>query len=635
MGLQTDGVKLVAEGANQFVSDLNKATGSWDKAALSFGKGLASGAGEALGLNTAIGALSGGMTTLGMAAGSAAVNIGKKLAGAIGDVAEAIIGLAVAEAKEQGLGVQFESLAGTYAGGADAMLEALQKASGGLVSADDLMIRFNETATLLGTQFAQRLPEAMTYLRKVSFATGQSMSDSINAISSAVGFLSPRMLRQMNIQLTMEEVTAAATKQFHKQAEALTEEEQQAAMYELILQKLAETTANLPDPTGSASEALQIMDSTLADISDQFGNFFVPALGEAANAINTLLGYILSAISEGGDLYPVLVDIGAVLEMWASGFGLAIDWIVNFLDTLDIVVRIGLTSTVENMCTCGVEMVAALAEGISQAASTVLVQAMDAIGSILTFWLGPGSPPRVAPDLDKWGIAAFTAFLHGMTEADFDVLKSVQGPLQKILEGPEFADLSKSLAKSLAGDDRGAVLDALRKSSSVFGSEIATLAERQFALADATDAVAVAEKAVLDSENALKAARKASTKSQKDVSAEVAKYNELLRQGASRDVLDAQLQRINASEAERAAAMDNAEAAEDAVDAAKERLDLTKAQQEDAKSALDLQQQIVDQMTTAQTELTPQTEAEREEKAKKEKAGFIPGAGGPAGVPVL
>ena len=687
---QTDGVKLVAEGASKFIDDLNKAGYAYDemskrfrnvatgrfagadelatlaksgkafadeaaaalermkskKDALSknvqadtpkfaqFFTGFASGAGEAAGLNTAIGALTGGWGALGLAAGSAAIEIGKKAVGAMQDAAKAVVELAAQTAPIQGLQAQFANMSQTFEGGSAAMLAALQKGSAGMISNRDLMRSFNDAAALVNVQFAQRLPEALELVGKAAFATGSDFSFLMQSLVTGVGRVSPMIIDNLKIQVGVEEATQRAAEMFHKEADALTKVEQQTAITDLALEKLRQKFGDLPSPAETAAGQMQVLNASMQNIEDTAGQFLLPAFNSVLKAINQLLFYVQGLISEGGALYPVLVNIGAVMSLWADGFAKAVDWVVQFADNLDNKLVGGLGSTIDKMYDFGVNIVTNLATGIINATGTALVTAMNAISSMLTWWLAPGSPPKVAPDLDKWGIAAFTEYLHGMTEADFAVLKGVQGPLQKVLEGPEFADLSKSLAKSLAGDDRGAVLDALRSSSKVFGDEIATLAERQFALADATDAVAVAEKAVLDSENALKAAREASTNSQKKVSAEVAKYNELLRKGASRDVLDAQLARINAAEQERTAAMDNAEAAEDAVDAAKERLDATKEQQEDAKAALDLQQQIVDQMTTAETELTPQTEAERA-AAKAKGGGVVPRVPGlPAGVPV-
>lgn len=62
--------------------------------------------------------------------------------------------------------------------------------------------------------------------------------------------------------------------------------------------------------------------------------------------------------------------------------------------------------------TWGFNIGASLAEGVVQAA-TYIVQALSYIGNIIASWLRPGSPPRLLPELDKWGKGAAEVYVGG------------------------------------------------------------------------------------------------------------------------------------------------------------------------------------------------------------------------------
>jgi len=146
-----------------------------------------------------------------------AAGIGKKLAlgiaGAVAAGGSAIAGgvaaafkLAVGAAPVADLQMAFEGFTQNVAGGADAMLAAMQDATGGMVPFRDLMRSFNTANQLVGEDFAQRLPEAMQYLGKVSAATGQDMSYLLDSLVTGVGRQSKMILDILGI--TVDAVAA-------------------------------------------------------------------------------------------------------------------------------------------------------------------------------------------------------------------------------------------------------------------------------------------------------------------------------------------------------------------------------------------------------------------------------------------
>jgi len=583
--------------------------------------GFRSGASSAAGLKNALASLTGSMGALGTGAVVAGVVAGAAVAGVavgVGILAKKLADLAKQTAPLEGLQAQFANLTATIEGGTSGMLAALRAGSSGMIANRDLMQQFNNAASLVNVQFAERLPEALNLLGKVSAATGTDMAYLMDSLVNGVGKVSNVILDNLKIQVSSAEATAKAEEMFNKEADSLTKLEQQTAMADIALTKLEEKYGALPDVSQTASAQAAILNASFQNISDTLGQFVLPAWTSFLQGVNAIVGAFSSAISEGGAFYPILVNLGAALSIAADGFKALAERGAEWINNLSIDWTQDMGGIAESAIQWGADIVTNFAVGILDAANTVLTWAMEQIGNILLFWMGPGSPPRMAPNLDKWGMAAFESYLHGMTEADFGILESVQGPLKKVLEGPQFANVSKALAGALEGGDRAGALDILAKSSAQFGNDIAELARREFALADATQAVT-------DAENALLAAQNRAAAANKKVATSTREYNRLLREGASQDILDAQLARINASEKEAVAARKAITTSETGLEDAKSRVDVLKEQ-------VDWQKRFIQQLFGINEALTEEEKREKAaEKATKGKGTPLPEAVAPTG----
>lgn len=85
-----------------------------------------------------------------------------------------------------------------------------------------------------------------------------------------------------------------------------------------------------------------------------------------------------------------------------------------------------------NALTWGSNIVTQLAQGMLDGAVAVL-DALISIGNMITSWLMPGSPPKLLPDLDKWGTEAANVWLQGWTKANFSIFTSLAGPLESLI----------------------------------------------------------------------------------------------------------------------------------------------------------------------------------------------------------
>lgn len=138
------------------------------------------------------------------------------------------------------------------------------------------------------------------------------------------------------------------------------------------------------------------------------------AMGVIANPlvlIATTIGFLVSEWTSG---FAVLRNvtgragraIGNTLVGIVRGFGALLTGFGDFVVELT-----GGFNTLEGqIARFGFGIGASLAEGIA-ASGGILADALSAIGKLLSFWLAPGSPPRIAPDIDDWGKATMEEYI--------------------------------------------------------------------------------------------------------------------------------------------------------------------------------------------------------------------------------
>lgn len=213
----------------------------------------------------------------------------------------------------------FDGIAESAGSSGEIMLAAFDKATAGMVDHESAMMSYNKAAQLVGKEFAGQLPDAMGYLGKVAAATGQDMGFMLDSLVTGVGRLSPMILDNLGIQVALSEATERASEMFGVEASELTKAQQQAGMMNVVLEKLANNTAAMPDITKSAAGQMAALKNQIKNTKDAVGMALVPALGKLLGAFNPLIQKAL----------PVIVSlfenqIGPALEK-------AGEWVVKFI----------------------------------------------------------------------------------------------------------------------------------------------------------------------------------------------------------------------------------------------------------------------------------------------------------------
>ena len=243
--------------------------------------------------------------------------------GAAAAAGAAILGLAASAAPVEGLRNAFEGLATSSGQSADVLMDAFQRGSSGMVSQRDLMETYNKAAQLVGTTFANQLPDAMQYLSKVSAATGQDMGFLLNSLAVGVGRLSPMILDNLAIQVSLTEATDRAAEMYGVAAEELTKEQKQAGMMAVVLDKLKQNTEAMPDVTGSAAQRMAQFKATIQDTKDQIGMAFLPILATLLGGLLKLADAVLPKLTSflEGTVAPAVELVVGFFEQFVAGLG--------------------------------------------------------------------------------------------------------------------------------------------------------------------------------------------------------------------------------------------------------------------------------------------------------------------------
>ena len=569
----------LVQGIQNFTGSLTKSFPQIGKFGNALSSGLASAASK-------------GVAALGTLAAGAAVAVAAVAAVAVGVVAAgAAIGagalkLAQAAAPIQGVKSAFEGLTSTVEGGSKAMLASLQEATNGMVTNAELMRQFNLASQLVGTDFAQRLPDAMSSIGKVAASTGQDVGFLMNSLTVGIGRLSPMILDNLGVQVDLNQAYQDFADKNGLVASSLSKTQQQAALMDQVTQKLAENTANIPPIFGSAAQVFGAFKTDLQNIKDEVGMDLLPTFTSLFMSFRKFM--------------PLLSVFGKAFAGTFAGIAnVAKGFVKGFASSLGI----DMENLGGNMEQWGANIVTQLARGMAKAIGAV-ISVLNQLGQMIANWLAPGSPPKLLPDLPDWGKNAAEWFLHGFTEADVSMLRDLSGTVESFMRSSMAGESSQSIAKAVL-KSRAALESALAGNGDLMGSlpqEVRGYAQALIASQNAADKLTQAQMnlnqvtSLYDTQLAPISDRLKEIQSARDEFTKNQRIDEL-NQIIADPTADPNAVRFAQLELEEIALKDQQAALEEnkqvAVDAAQQKVDAAQAEMDAAQARLQLEQELL------------------------------------------
>jgi len=461
----------------------------------------------------------------------------------------------------------------------------------------------------------------------IAVETGTESSEQVDAITHALTTNNTQMLRRHGIFVDDEIANRRFADANDLAVESLTRRQKIEATIQEVIRQSTHLLGVYEAAMRSGAKIMRSIESRqIPELVAALGGPMQGAFSEVTQSVYDFLEALTKSITEGGRFYPTMVKIGAVLQIVGEHLSDLVGGFTEFLKIPDRIrsdfsgleqfifnpedyaaVNQNLDETGKRMNDSfsdmavaafewGAEIMAQFARGLA-AGLRFVGEAMLLIATVLGDWLAPGSPPKIAPDIAKWGAAAMAEYLRGFGMVDFGAFEGIQKVLGRLLSGPGLASLLGEVIEAMSTGTVGKDLFArISAAAGAYGAEIVKLTKLQFAYADALRAVEAAQLALNRAQAAVK-----------DHSLEVDKlvheYNELLRAGASDEILDTRLDEINMSERARNMAIVERDEAQVAIKLAEERL-------EPIKEALALQEKLVDvllDLAAAQADVVEET----------------------------
>jgi len=166
---------------------------------------------------------------------------------------------------------------------------------------------------------------------------------------------------------------------------------------------------------------------------------------EVGSAFSGFIQALGLAAPSAYSLSRALIYVGVAIREFLKLIGRAITGATNFVSQIRAKLGIGLTDLASKAKSWGINIVISLAEGMAQAIASV-IRVIGQIARAISSWLSSHSPPKMLPDLPKWGRAAMQSYLDAWATADFGIFNDIAGII---------TDLMKSL--SVKPDDVGLI----------------------------------------------------------------------------------------------------------------------------------------------------------------------------------
>lgn len=450
--------------------------------------------------------------------------------------------------------------------------------------------------------------ELATAAQGAAIIMGEDSSDTLEKMTQAIASGRTQMIRRMGITRGFTEMEADFAEAIGATVDQLTRQERMQARVNGVIEESAALQdvyeAAMESPTkllrSFTGRILPMMKTSISEV-------FLPAMYQGVRGIVDFTESFTELVSQGGALRPVLVNIGAaaniLAEQFRAGMGRIEESLIRLPQTINERVVGGLqrlsqvfgfslqgllrtsyetwdgleagaargaqgmnqtisanfSEIVIRAGSWGANVVGSFAEGFARAASTVLSAVLGQFAAIIRWFLAPGSPPNLLPDLPQWGMGAMESYLRGFTMADFNILtgmrRTFSNAFRALVNAGELGEvtgkeleigINKALieavdAFSKTGQVSEEIFDRIASATGDFGGALSELARRYFNVGEAMNAVNEAQER-------LEAAQRRQSKVTGEVAQQWDSYAQMLAEGAGEADLAAQRERINLAE---------------------------------------------------------------------------------------
>lgn len=575
-------------------------------------------------------AMMGAAVAIGTAIGEIAVHAVESL---IDTVKELITAAPTAAANVQELDYAMQVLAnnaGISVAAAEAEVKAITELGITDTAAYDTMNKFIKSNLELAD--ASALAKEAQDASVIAHTTA---SDALGRMTMAITRHSDRMLKLLGITVNFNDAYKAYAAAHNIAVSAMTEDEKTAAGLQAVLERGTKIAGAYAAALQTPALNWKQLNVDVEQLTETIGGPFNAANLNVVMTLRETAQAFKKAFDEGGPFRDLMIQAGAwaeyLTEVLRNTAKAAVNFlislgteegrkkVVDFFSGLGIDIQGVMDNLANNAVSWGQNLIEMFAEGMVNGIVAVINVLAD-LGNVIASWLAPGSPPRILPNLDKWGTQAMQVYLNGWKQADFSVFEDLASTLSTALQSmpdiaknaviPATLEMRNALAGAVEGLRSGelSIADAVSivaKSMGNAGDMVKGYVEALLSYSKAEDEVATAQKKLnaitaeydvqlADLNNKLKAFKDQQTSANEN--ARIAAIDQaigtgLLTLAERKRLVEERTQlilsrQIRDTEAKKATAMSAAEAE---LKAAKDNLDLENAKMTVQKAMLNVQ----------------------------------------------
>lgn len=336
--------------------------------------------------------------------GGVAKAAGAAIVAAIGvKSVQAIADLVASSAKLEATRNTFNSLAASIGTTADVMLGDMRNATRGMVADFDLIAATNKFVSM---NLATTSQEAAT-LAEMATQLGMAMGKDANGAMEEFALL---LANQSIPRLDTFGISAGAVRARILELQAADESlSREQAFLTAVMEQGEIAMGRVGEQSGGTAGGLARLNSAVKNAGDSIKLNLAPAFNTLIQPIASLaarflpdlvsaLSHVGSALSQAG---------GLILSAFSTWVNIAPGW--------------------------GENLGKSFANGLAKALPYI-VGVIKAIGAIIAYWFAPGSPPKIAEDIDDWGAAMIGEFFGAFGQVPLGDIISLQNSISGIFK---------------------------------------------------------------------------------------------------------------------------------------------------------------------------------------------------------
>lgn len=235
--------------------------------------------------------LSGAFTQLGGAIGVAAAAAGAFKLG------QTVVEMAQVSAQAQRVEQSFNTLASQAGISGDALLSAMQKASGGTIANTELMLTANRALALGVADNANEISQLMQVAIARGKALGLSAQQAFSDLVTGIGRMSPLILDNLGIVTGGEAVFNAYATSIGKTAAQLSDAERKQALVNKVISESADLVKQNAAAGNDAASSFERAAASFQNIKTDLGTLFGPAIAAFADQLATAVDAVAGKLT--------------------------------------------------------------------------------------------------------------------------------------------------------------------------------------------------------------------------------------------------------------------------------------------------------------------------------------------------